>query len=191
MEAKLQFIGTFCGVGLGQDNFRQLLVPKIFLSNLKWHVVNRVFVASEFELDYSESFVSLGQLIPGERISFEADMRWKSGKYELCNLMNIRFIYSSGDRRYPLPKNRVALIGYVMEVNKNYYLSHDMFFDQRYVDIYDAWCDSLAYKKDFAARQSNAKSSTTKFSNQNRHYHDYYTISPEKEGGRRNGKANG
>lgn len=190
IKEHLKLLSTFCGVDLDEkatqleshkdaEHCGDNLVPKIMLNHLNYHVMDDE--EALVKLDYSEEFVDLGQLIPGELIGFDADICWNSGKYEWRNPTNVKVFCSllNTSERYPLPKDKVALIGYVMEVNKEYYLEHDLPFIQRYVDVYDAWCNSLAYKKDFAARQSNAKSSTT---NQNRCYL-YYTPTQKKEGG--------
>ena len=167
--------GTYSGVDV-RKTLDQSLVPVILLNRVTLIGGTMNLTANQVAVEYSKTIALLGQLIIGEKIKLVEKIRG-NGNCELVAEVVNPFI--ADDKRYPLPKDKVALIGYVMEVNKEYYLKHDLPFIQRYVDIYDAWCNSLAYKKDFAARQSNAKSSTT---NQNRCYL-YYTPTQKKEGG--------
>lgn len=136
------------------------------------------FAALSVELNYGKQLAKLGQLVKGETIQFKARTvsPWKDSLEEdLRNPSKFSIVKSLTNKRYPVPLSEKLRVGYIMEVNG----ITEQPYSPDLVRRYDDWCDNYGYKKDFAADQSNAKSSTTP--NQNGCYR-YYTPDSSEEG---------
>lgn len=198
---RYRFFATYLGAGFKDDGSTvkdgqkiNYLAPTIKLGNVRWLKDDGPrFIPGILTMNYTRRFSGLGQLAPGEIITFMARVAIRSSYFDQPTLSDYTLTYPSkikiyksligNTQRYPLPKHDEELVGFAMESDKDYYLTHNQ-FNQSYVDKYDTWCNQQVNKKGSAADRSNAEpQTTTKISNQNRCHKDYDTNSTQKKEG--------
>lgn len=108
--------------------------------------------------NYTKQFLALGQLVPGDRVRFDARVTSyvkghypnKITDYGIERPTKVQLIEDNSKlAREPMPmtkEDRNVLIGYIMNANQEFYLETGRPYEKYYVDQYKAWCLQLPDK---------------------------------------------
>lgn len=117
--------------------------PTLLIKNVR---CNGIPVTSHLWLNYTDSFISLGQLKPGDIVSFSAKVgSYRKGyylhrvtDYQLHSLRNIELI-KANHKMLPLPNDPDLVVGYSMVKNAHFYLQMDRPYSPSLVASFDKW----------------------------------------------------
>lgn len=156
MRKKLKQIGNqerhtyqaeYGGVGF-KRSYKNHFLPTLLLKNVR---LNNDLVTDHLWINYTKGFSKLGRLQDDDVIVFDGRVTsYVKGyftevhhrEYGLERPSKIHLLNKRKTELMPdALKNKNALVGYVMKVNKKFYVTHNRPFDQWYVNQYQSWCD--------------------------------------------------
>lgn len=137
-----KFKGTFERTGF--KNSYKTYSPTILLTNIFLDDSNEL-VTKHLWFNYGKQFLKLGVLKKGEKISFNARVStYTKGRfgdikhdYKLERPTKINKV--NGINNGDMPLDNKAVIGYIMEDNKQFYLKNNRPYDPYYIDSYKEW----------------------------------------------------
>ena len=140
-EERHFFQGKFCRCGY--KSFGDIYSPTLLLTDVKDNEGN--LLTEHLWFNYGKGFLSLGQLERGDLIGFCARVAdYVKGRryereldYKLSRPTKITLLEPVS--RPPMPKEKYAIIGYIMQKNKAFYEAENRFVDQWYIEKYLEW----------------------------------------------------
>ncbi|URW71108.1 hypothetical protein MU859_09275 [Lactobacillus kefiranofaciens subsp. kefirgranum] len=123
-------------------------LPTLLLKDVKY---NGTVVADHLWVNYTKGFSRLGQLEDNDVIVFDGRvMTYEKGyytekrqrEYGLGRPTKIHLLNEK--EKAPLPdalKEKNALVGYIMKVNKEFYLANNRPYEKWYVQQYEKWLE--------------------------------------------------
>lgn len=150
-ESRHEFVGKFSRSGFKSDFIATTGVtvykPTLVLTDVVLASSNEQ-VSDHLWFNYTKGFLKLGELHEGDLIKFTARVNnystSKKTDYKLSYPRKISRV-DKGSSGKPMPvDNNKALIGYIMEKNKKFYIDNNRPYDPWYVDQYNDWQKSLS-----------------------------------------------
>lgn len=140
------YTGTYvrCGYKTDGGYFYELnFYPTLLIKDVE---CNGIPVTNHLWLDYTKGFRKLGQLKPGDKVSFSAKVGWyekgyylhQTTDYQLNSLRNVK-LASNYHKSIPLPMDSDLVVGYTMVKNVNFYLTCGRPYSSDLVGIFDKW----------------------------------------------------
>lgn len=150
-ENRYEFVGKFSRSGFKSEYISTTGVtvykPTLVLTDVVL-ASNDQAVTDHLWFNYTKRFLVLGELQAGDLIKFTARVNVYSTStkkdYKLSYPSKISRVDNESNRE-PMPiDNKNALIGYIMEKNKKFYIDNNRPYDPWYVDQYNDWQKGLA-----------------------------------------------
>ncbi|TPR12139.1 hypothetical protein [Apilactobacillus timberlakei] len=143
-EGTFERTGFKCTFGGGFME-RTIYAPTLLLTNVVLADSGEE-LTSHLWFNYGKQFLKLGILKQGEKIKFNARVGiYKKGKkyarktdYKLERPTKIIKLDNTYNGDIPI-NNNSALIGYIMDSNKKFYIENDRPYDPYYIDEFNKW----------------------------------------------------
>lgn len=146
-QQRYQFTGTFKRTGFKNTYHGQshpIYQPTLLLVDL-W--CEDQFMTDHLWLNYGKNFLSLGELQPGDQVTFKARVaRYEKGHFEhrqldyhLTRPTQVRCLTVKQPREQLPINDKNALIGYIMRQNRDFYLANHRPVDDWYLSQYRNW----------------------------------------------------